>query len=217
MKKIALSKLNNDELNTLGFRTDEILAPFPIDEMGLTPYHAIFAERFEKFVTGMKHITEKSIVKQKDTKRDTYCVNFVSHLENYLDYPDDDIGKEAELLLDEIRKFGPGIHRKPYNEETSILNIIIARVKEKYTDLITKTHNVWFDLLDEAQTDFENTLRDLTDSKAKDDVEAASSVRPQLIDIMRKMFTFMAIHFEVTENKHLGEAISKLNIEFSRF
>lgn len=217
--QISFSKLNNNQLYTLGLRTNEVIEPRPIDEMGLRLYYDTFKEAYDKFVKGIQH--EKisaEIIPKKDKLRDRMYLGFVGNLNNYLYYPDDKIVKEIKELLAIIAKFGPRVVRKTYAEETAIILKVINLVENYYLELMTKTQsNVWFNLLKEKQADFENTERQYAKALSEDNIESATSVRPELVDAMREMFTFMPLHYKVTRNKDLGKLIALLEKELSRF
>lgn len=220
MIPFSFSRQTNDELYTLARRVDEVLNPKPIDALGLTLYYNNFKEAFDKFVKGMKHIgINAKVVQLKDGVRDDYSLSLFHHIENYLCYPDEEIKKKVKALLDEIAKHGPNIQRRSYKKETAILETIIAKIEAEYMELMTQIGAmVWFSLLKEAQVDFEKTLRKYSDSKVEDDkVEAPSTVRPELVSALRKLFTFLPMQYELANNEELGKIIELIKVELNRF
>lgn len=217
--QIAFSKLNNKELYALALRTNEIIAPGAIDEIGLRFYYDAFKTAFDKYETGMQH--EKDSAEQvglADDARDDAYYGFEGNLRNYLFYPDDTLNAKIKELLAKMAKFGTRVPEKKYKVETTIILNVINIVENGYTDVMTQTHgDVWFDLLKEKQTNFEKTLREYTKAQSEDDIESATSARPELVNTMRNMFTFMPLHYKVTQNTELGEIIAQLEVELDRF
>jgi hypothetical protein len=216
---LSFSKLNNKELYTLGLRTKEIILPRPIDEMGLKVYFDAFTEAFTRYEAGMQNENEHGgVVSQADSERDDIYRGFEGNLKNYQNYPDEELKRKVNELLNKMAKFGPRVIHRKYKEETAIIVSIINIVESGYMDLMSQTHtDVWFNLLKEKQTKFENTLREHTKALSEDNVESASTVRPELVEAMRNMFTFMPLHHRVTKNTDLGEIIKQLKVELGRF
>ncbi len=220
MLNVPYSRLQNDDLYALALRTDEILAPRPIDEMGITLYYNNFKKNYEKYKQSMQHISSNAkAVQLKDGVRDDYSRSFIRHIENYLCYPDEAIRKRVTELLQEIYKHGPNIQKRSYKKETTILETIIAKIEAEFMDLMEQTQAmVWLNLLKEAQTDFEKTLREYTKNKKDDEkVDAPTTVRPDLVGAMRKLFTFLPMQYELTGNEELGQIIEQLKVELRRF
>ena len=216
---VRFSKLNNKELYALGLRTDEIITPRPIVEMGIKVYYDDFKDAFEKYEAGMQHENiSANIVSQADGERDDAYQGFEGNLKNYIYFPDQEIKSKVVELLGKISKFGPRVIHRKYKEETTIILSIISMVENNYMGLMNQTHtDVWFNLLKERQTNFEKTLREHTKAQSEDEIESATSVRPKLVISMRNMFTFMPLHHKVTQNNDLNEVIKQLKVELARF
>ena len=122
-------------------------------------------------------------------------------------------------MLAEIDKHGKQFYRKSHKDETAILEYIFKVVEEMFSDFIVETHtDVWYNFLKAAQIDFEKTVRGITKGKAEEgDVESASNVRPGLIEAIRDLFTFLPLHYKITQSEQLGKLIAQLDEEVKRF
>lgn len=217
--RIAFSKLNNKELYALALRTDEILSPGPIDDMGLRFYYDAFKTSFGKFETGMQHENlSAEMVQLADDARDDAYYGFEGNLRNYLFYPDEELKAKIKELLAKMAKFGKRVPERKYKEETTIILSVVNIVENGYMDTIERTYGTpWFNLLKETQANFEKTLREHTKAKSEDDVESATNARPELVDSLRNLFSFIPLHYQATKNENLGKIVSQLQVELGRF
>lgn len=217
--RVSFSKLNNKELYALGLKTDEIISRYSIEQIGIKVYYDVFKTAFKKFEVGVQHENiSSSIISQADGERDEAYLGFEGNLKNYIYYPGQEIKSKVVELLGKISKFGEKVIHRSYKEQTTIILSIISMVEDNYMGLINQTHSdVWFNLLKEKQGKFEKTLREHSKAQSENEIESASSIRPKLIIAMRNMFTFMPLHYKVTQNKNLDEAIKQLRVELARF
>ena len=220
MFNIRFSRLNNDKLYTLALRIKEILDQYPAEELGIFLYVKNFVDEFIKYKKAIQRLrADLKIIGEKDGVRDTFSIAFRNHVKNYINHPDAEISAKAEKLLAEIDKHGKQFYRKSHKDETAILEYIFKVVEEMFSDFIVETHtDVWYNFLKAAQIDFEKTVRGITKGKAEEgDVESASNVRPGLIEAIRDLFTFLPLHYKITQSEQLGKLIAQLDEEVKRF
>lgn len=220
MYSINYSKLNNDKFYTLALRIKEILDQYPAEELGIMLYVKNFVDEFIKYKEAMLRIAAGlKIIGEKDAVRDTYSKALRNHVKNYINHPDDEISNQAKALLAEIDKHGKQFYNKSNKEQTAILAYILKVVEELYGDFIVKTHtDVWYAFLKESQIDFEKTVREVTKEKSEEgNVESASKIRPLLTETMRNLFTFLPLHFNITQNEQLRKLIAELEEELKKY
>ena len=117
------------------------------------------------------------------------------------------------------RQFGKQIYKQDYKTQTASLEGIIASFSTGYSEFITEINSdVWFNFLVDAQTDFETTLRKHNANKVEDlEVESVTESRPPLVKSLRKLFDFLPMQYELTEDQDLGNIIAQLKMEVDRF
>ena len=219
MFKISLSRLNNDQLYTLAFRTIEVIQPYPVKEMGIELFFNNLSKEFKKFAKAREKLAiDGKVLGGLDKTRDVYYNNMNSHLQNYLDYPDEDIKQQTKALLNEINRHGTGVAKRRYKDETAILQTIIAKISAEFLDLMDKSHNVWFNLLVGAQTAFEQKFHELSGKKVDSNkIESPTDLRPDVEEGVRKLYSFMPLQLELTGNENLKKIIELLEEELKRF
>lgn len=220
MLSLPLTRLNNDKLYTLGLRLKEIIEPAPVTEFGIEFYFSKFVKEFEKYKNAMQRLKKnQKIVNEKDQVRDKFGKAYKNHVGNYLHHPDEEISKKAAQLLAEIERNGKQFYNKTYNEETAILEYIFKVTDEQFSDfIVTIGAAEWYNLLKEAQLDFEKTLRTISKESAEEGiVESATSIRPGIENAIRDLFSFLPLHYGATQNEGLGKLIAQIEEELKRF
>ena len=139
------------------------------------------------------------------------------HVKNYLRHPD--LAARARLILAELDKYETSVYAQSYEAETAIIqNVCMALEAGFFGDLTAMHADVWFNLLRQANTEFETAQRAFNARKTgANEVDAASTVRPELEDALRKLLTFLPMQAEVTGHPVLQSLVKELEVEVSRF
>ena len=218
MIDISLSSLKNSALFTLSMRVYELILGVKTPEMGIDFYFNNFVTAYNKYKEAMeKSVLSSADVAAKDSFRDTIWVALRTHVKNYLRHPE--LAPKANVILAELDKNGSSVYDQSYETETAIIQSVCQTLEANFsTDLAAIQANIWFDLLKTANTDFEAAQRKLNmQQTAANQVDAATTARPQLDDALRKLFTFLPMQAEVTGNGALQELVNELQTEASRF
>ena len=122
-------------------------------------------------------------------------------------------------LVNLLNKDGKLIYGDSYSAESASMESSIKEIELKHVaDLELLFATEWFQLLKDAQLDFENTVRvvneQVTDSKL---ISSATTTRKALEDAMRKLFAFLQLHQAMTENVELDELNREIQTEGDRF
>jgi hypothetical protein len=138
-------------------------------------------------------------------------------VKNYLRHPD--LDDKAQAILAEIDKNGLHITHRSYEEETAIIQNVITALETGFADdLAAIQATVWFDLLKQANADFETAQRNFNAAQTTaHEIDAASTVRPELEEALRTLLTFLPMQAEVTGNADLAALVKELETEAARF
>jgi|GEM_PF-3910156 hypothetical protein len=218
MIEISLSKLKNNTLFTLCLRVHELVLAQKTPEMGIDLFFNRFAEAYNLYKAAMeKVVLSAADVAQKDSFRDTMWVALRAHVKNYLRHPK--LSAKAEAILAELDKYGSAVYSQSYEAETAIIKSVCNTLDATFsTDLNKIQANVWFDLLKQADAEFEAAQRSFNKQKTDaNEVDAASTIRPELEDALRKLFAFLPMQAEVTSDENLVKLVKQLEVEVSRF
>lgn len=218
MIEIALSKLKKNALFTLCLRVYELILARKTPEMGIDLYFDRFVDIYNQYKAAMgKAVLSAAELAQKDSFRDSMWVALRAHVKNYLRHPQ--LAPKAEAILTEIDKYGPAVYDQSYEAETAVIKGVSDTLDTKFSaDLVEMHADVWFNLLKQADADFETAQRTFNAQKTEaDEIDAASSLRPQLDDALRKLFLFLPMQAEVSGNKDLEKLVKQLEVEVSRF
>lgn len=218
MIEIALSKLKNNALFTLCMRVNELIMSQKTPEMGIDLYFDRFVAVYTQYKAAMeKAVLSAADLAQKDSFRDRIWVALRIHVKNYLRHPI--LASKAQAVLAELDKYGQVIYAQGYESETSIIQNVTTTLESQFANDLAEMHaDVWFNLLKEANTDFETAQRTYnTQTTEAKEIEAATTVRPELEDALRKLFTFLPMQAEVSGNSDLEQLVKQLEVEVSRF
>ena len=220
MIKIALSRLANDQLYTLGKRIKNLLTGIDATALGILLYVNLFLDKFGIYARSYEKQSESAEqVSLKDSLRDTYFIALRSHLRNFRNHPSEEKRSKSLKLVNLLNKDGKLIYGDSYGAESASLESSIKEIELKHVaDLEVLFATEWFQLLKDAQLDFENTVRvvneQVTDSKL---ISSATTTRKALEDAMRKLFAFLPLHQAMTENVELDELNREIQTEGDLF
>ena len=220
MLKIAFSQLSGNELSQLAHETDEIISNWAKKELGLGLYYGSFKAALENYNNQKNNLSNEMIVlHDKAALRADYCSAFFNHIENYLFAPDIVTRNEVKQLWESITRFNPDIHRKCCRTETIILQTVIGRIELEYKELLVKIMaDEWFNLLKNAQIDFEKSVKQIIlKYHNKADFDIALNCRQDLIATLKRLFVFLPMQYSLTNNLDLAEIIKKIKVEFDKF
>jgi len=215
---ISLSKLKNNVLFTLCLRVYELIVARKTPEMGIDLYFNRFLEAYTKYKEAMeKAVFSASELARKDSFRDQMWVAVRIHVKNYLRHPD--LAAKAEAVLAELDKYGGSVYVQSYEAETAIIQNVCTTLESGFSGELADMHaDGWFSLLKQANNDFEKAQRTFNAQKTDaNEVDAASIVRPDLEDALRKLFIFLPMQAEVSGNADLEKLVKQLETEVSRF
>ena len=130
-----------------------------------------------------------------------------------------DMKKKSKKLMAVLNKNGNMIYAASYKVETAALTNIISDMERKHLeDLEALGAIVWYNLLKEAQADFENEVHDVSSKKAESSkVASATKNRADLVGALNKLFMFLPLQYEMTQAPELGDLIGQLQAEADRF
>lgn len=218
MLELNFNKLKNSSLFTLGMRVKDLIEAKKTPEMGIDFYFARYQPAFAKYKVAMERgVVRSGELAQKDAFRDSMWSALRAHVKNYLRHPQ--LSAVAKVVLAEIDKYGKRVGNKNYEDETAVIENVCTILENKHNaDLTSLRANDWFDLLKQANTYFETAQRSYNEQvSVEKQTEAASSVRPELENAMRNLFSFLPMQAEVTGNSDLVELVNDLEVEISRF
>lgn len=217
--KLALSALSVKELFTLGLRIKEIVASRMTEEMGINFYFNAFLLLLDQYATAMQKASISAEQLQlEDSGRDNLWIALRSHIYNFMRHPDAAISAIAKSLLHDMDKQGDRIYDKSYSTETAAIENVIALFDNRTQDLQDIKADEWYTLLKEKQAAFESDLQ-LYDAAKTDNKqqEAAYSLRPTFIESIDKLFNFLPMQAEITDNADLQDIVNLLQTEADRF
>ena len=118
-----------------------------------------------------------------------------------------------------LNKNGNQIYSSSYKAETAALSAIFAEIDKNYVATLKELGaDVWYDLLKQAQTEFEETVHKHSGEKAEaSKIESATTNRAELVDAINKLFMFLPLHNEMKQNANLSTLIGQLQAEADRF
>ena len=220
MISIALSNLRNNELLTLCLRTNEIISAVDADLLGFALYKDLFTSAYNVFKNGMEHqsvSTEEVAV--ADNQRDEMLKGLTNHLRNYRYHPDENKRQLARTILGNITKHGSRIYDDSYETETAKLTQIVTVIETGHSASLGEiAAEEWFELVKDSNANFEQTLRKYNGDKVLDEnTLSATKARAELIDAIRKLFTFLPLQAEITQNAELIQMVGQLKVEAERF
>lgn len=219
MIQIPFSHLSTKELYTLGLRTKELCLSIDLETTGLNLFYTHFSEQFEKYEQAMNKIHVKAEeVALADNKRDDLFIGIKSNVRSYMYHPDDEKRNAAATLYRILNEDGEA-YRLSYKEETAILERIFSQLDSNYIPLIVLLGlNDWYAELKESQADFETKLHNYTSQKADHDaLSSATTLRPALVQAMRKLFAFIPMQAEISGDESLKQLAEQLAVEAARF
>jgi hypothetical protein len=220
MISLSISRIGTRELFTLGTRVKELLANYNAESLGIKLYADNFLQKYEQY---KKSIEKQEISAQelarKDSLRDNYFIALRNHLRNFKYHPDEQKKEKANKLVAILNKEGEKIYAAAYKVETAALISIINELENTSKAVLDELNATeWFELLKQAQSDFEESLEEYTNNKAEmKRIASASENRKDFEDAARKLFTFLPLQYEMTQSPELDDLISKLKVIIDRF
>ncbi len=220
MIKISLSKVSNQDLYTFGDHIRKFLSKFNVELLGIL----MFVQRFLQALT----IFERSIEKQTasseaisilDSLRDNYFVALKAHLRNFEHHPDAAKRKKAQTIYDILTKEGEYIHKKGYSTQSAAFRAAIKEIDAKYLeDIELLFAGEWYQFLKEAQRVFDEAIIKHTEQKADEaTIASATESRRELENSLRKLFAFLPMQHELTQDNDLEDLIRKVQAEADRY
>ncbi len=220
MIEIAMSSLGNREIFTLGVRVNENIGRYNTESLGIKLYADNFNSKFDVYRTSFeKQAVSAELISQKDEIRDDYYIALRNHIRNYQYHPEKDMKKKSKKLMAILNKNGNMIYAASYKVETAALTTIVSDMERKHlADLEELGALVWYNLLKEAQVDFEKEIHDFSTQKAESSkVVSATKNRADLVGAINKLFMFLPLQYELTLAPELGDLIGQLQAEADRF
>lgn len=215
---ISLSTLKNNSLFTLGLRINELVSKRITPEMGIDYYYNLFNKAFQEFKAAMEQaVFSAAELAEKDSFRDQMWVALRLHVKNYLRHPEESAA--AQRILTEIDKYGSKIYSLSYESESAIIQNVCATLGNDFSsEMAAINAMVWFDLLVQANNDFEAAQRSVNQDKiTANETEAATNVRPELEKAIRNLLAYIPMQAEVSGNAELQQLVKELEVETSRF
>lgn len=220
MINLPLSRLNNHELFTLSKRIHELITEYNTAELGIKPYADNFAEKFSVYsVSFEKQSVDAKSIAEKDGVRDRYFIAFRTHVQNFSYHPDAALREKSDAIVKILNRDGVRVYRENYKKQSASLESMLTELEKNNLSAIQEMGaKVWFDLLKQAQTDFESNLKGITEQKAENNqIASASEVRHELVEALRKLLTFLPLHNEMLQSAVLGDLISNIQVIADRF
>jgi hypothetical protein len=220
MIKIALSRLANDQLYTLGNRIKNLLTSVDATALGILLYVNLFLDKFGIYAKSYEKQSESAKkVSLKDSLRDSYFISLRSHLRNFRNHPSEEKRNKSLKLVKLLNKDGKLIYEDSYGAESASMESTIIEIELNHlADLELLFATEWYQLMKAAQLDFENTVREVneqvTDRKL---IASATKTRKALEDAMRKLFAFLPLHQAMTDSDELDELNREIQTEGNRF
>ncbi|MBN1252013.1 MAG: hypothetical protein JXR51_01680 [Bacteroidales bacterium] len=220
MITLSFSRTGTRELFTLGTRIKELLSNYNAEELGIKLYVDNFNEKYQTYKNSIeKQEISADVLTQKDSLRDNYFLALRGHLRNFRYHPDDAKKENANKIIAILNKEGENIHRAAYKTETAALISIINEIENTSNGMLEDLNAAeWFNLLKQAQNDFEESLKKYSENKAEiQKVSSASDNRKSFEESMRKLFMFLPMQYEMTSNTELDNLIRQLQVIADRF
>jgi len=172
---------------------------------------------FEDFKEGMlKRRPTSEDKKGLDKIRDNMVTAFTQSInaETYFPHKEPEALDNLKKLTDIVHKYGTKINKLPYNEETSVVDNMIAEAEEvNYSALGNGSISRWIPLLKEANQNFKDLVSENIEESAEAlGTDTASELAPDLTNAVEKLFTMIFSHINVSGN----EALRKAHVELEQ-
>lgn len=170
---------------------------------------------FDAYVDGMRK--KPALAKYKrllDDTRDRYLSGFKKTLNGELAFPYED--PKMKEILGEIKKtidkYGSQVYRLKNEEETSVLDNIIADIEKlEMNELSGNAVEKWIPLLKKANNDYKNAseiyLADKTEAK---EIQSASKMADELADSLNNLFVMMFAFAKTSKSEELIKSYALL-------
>lgn len=220
MIQVALSRINSRDLFTFGIRIKDLIAGFDVQVLGIKHYVDLFLEKLGIYTAAIeKQEVSAQEIAQKDSVRDNYYLALRRHIVNYLNHPDAAIREQARQILLILNKDGKRIYTKNYELETAALHAIIAELDKNWLPVLDQlSATFWYNWLKTSQTDFETVVKRITEDKAENaKIAAATAIRKEFEEAIRKLFAFLELQYEMTGAPELADLMGQLQEAANRF
>lgn len=220
MIDISLSRLGTRDLYTFSKRIRELIVAYDAEALGIKIYTDKLIQKMDYYDTSFeKQTVTAQEVAQKVALRGNYFVALRTHIRNYMYHPDAILRQTANKVLAILNKYGKSIYNEGYNVESAAYSAIFTELDKDYIEAMNQlTATMWYNFLKEAQTDFESTVKNVTEEKAESDkIVSASEARKELEDAIRRFFTFLPLQYEMTQAPELSDLIGQLQVAADRF
>ncbi len=218
---IPITSLDNNELQTLSIRVNDLFSDVDTDALGIRWYVDDFTANANVFWNS----NDKQTVSAKelaviDGKRFGYYVALRINVDNCFEYhPEAGLRKDAKKLIDLLNKDSKKLYSESYKIKSAALTKIIKEIDKKWlAKLEEMSAAMWYNLLKPAHTEFEEAVKKLTKDKSENDkIESASNTRKPLEDSLRDLLDFLPLHSKKTKSPELADLIGELQVAADRF
>jgi hypothetical protein len=171
-----------------------------------------------KLVDAVTSSPYTKLIADADRRRDKAVAGITLTVNAALRHVNPDIVEAARRIELLLKAFRSTIENKPYEEESSAVQILISDLMSTYADEV-KTLNLqeWIDELSAAQMTFDSLFEQRNDEWAARPQENLRAVRKKVNEYYREMITLIEAYGKLNGYDVTGEFILKLNREVKYF
>ncbi len=215
IKPIKSRYLSTEEVYVLALNTQALIKSSDIEEQLKTKLLTCINKNILSFEEALNRNKKNPLTiskKEKDIIRDHYFLGLRSYIESMTYHWEESINTSAHSISEVIERHGHSLHNLGYNEETALLNSLIAELQQEpgSTHIATTGAQSWLAKLAEAQIDFEKTKSDAIDH---DSIEKPSinKTKTLVIKDLNDVLNYIGIEEKFNETPAITDLISKIN------
>lgn len=210
IKMIAIPRLKLAQLQTLTESTLSIAAPVTVVADQLTALQTTF----DKFLEGLQKDRAASDKATLDKTRDQLISGFMLHVraEDSFPYSDEAISNTIRSIRRITERHGFAITRLPYNEQSAQVDNLLGEL-EKIDMTGLEVLSRWLTPIREANEAFKTAADTFVqDVAATAQLDAATTIAPDLLTDLESLFTMMFAHAQVSPTDELSKAYLELSV-----
>lgn len=208
MKLITMPRIRLAQLQTL--TEDIIQIVTPLTEVSSET--AALSDAFSVFQQGMVKNQAYSDKFTLDSSRDNITSGFFKSVESELLFPVEESSKnQLEEVVSIAEKYGFQVNRLSYNEQTAQTDNMLTELKALDLSAFPGLER-WITPIQDANTAFKTASHDyLEDVVEADETPTASSAAITVQEAIKKLFTMLFAHLQVSASDALISAYKELD------
>lgn len=210
IKMIAIPRLKLAQLQTLTESTLSIAAPITVVANQLTALQTTF----DQFLEGLQKDRAASDKATLDKTRDQIISGFMLHVraEDNFPHTDESLRNAIRSIRRITERYGFAITRLPYNQQSAQVDNMLGEL-EKVDMTGLEMLSRWLTPIKAANDAFKSAADTFVkDVAATAQLDAASTIAPDLLTSLESLFTMMFAHAQVAPTDELTQAYLELSV-----